>query len=272
MRCLLIIIFSIFACLGTFQLTGMEMPAVAAAPPRVLVDDVFFVLEGFASPGCARVQVASDIINSVAVPEKAAAEICSAEPPKVQTAEKKQHKANHLVRSRDGFHFKLNNESVPLQPGMEFAVYSLYSALFPDLGLINSSCLLMFQPLTAAEKIVQASPTVGGESLEEFIKSVQQGKASFLELDENSVSAHICCSILANPSDGKPGNFMVEKRGQKKFIVGIDNDMAFASPIEQVKCGSDAQLHHVGVKNTIYFLRSLMERPIAQGIRENSSA
>ncbi len=178
---------------------------------------------------------------------------------------------NHAVAPLGNVHFKAYNEGMPLDPGMEKAMYLFYANLFPKEQLLAPSCLLALgnvksvnadNTVSYTQKILQASQTVTGESLSEFLADVEAGKKSFDSLDRANFGAHVASGILTDPSDAKASNFMVESRNGKGFIVGIDNDMALAPAITFVPLGA---LHFAGVKNILYFT-PLMNEQIEQSI------
>ena len=99
--------------------------------------------------------------------------------------------------------------------------------------------------------VLQASDHVEGLSLQKFIEEADQGKRAYSELDETSFSEHLIFSLLTNPSDGTPGNFMV-KAGSKPYqIVGIDNDMALGPELIYLQSKNK---HSLEVKNVLYCL------------------
>ncbi|MBA3814151.1 MAG: hypothetical protein H0X26_06645 [Alphaproteobacteria bacterium] len=125
--------------------------------------------------------------------------------------------------------------------------------------------------------VLQAGLHVEGVSLEDFMEGVDKGTYSYDGLDPTSFSEHILLSMLTNPTDGTPGNFMLRlhefPHHQRKFsIMGIDNDMAlelgdvFSEKVQsKFKPGqkmTTSQKHSVRVKNILMCL-PLMEQPLA---------
>jgi hypothetical protein len=95
------------------------------------------------------------------------------------------------------------------------------------------------------------------------MKGVENGTYGYHDLDLNSFSEHIFMSLLTNPSDGTPGNFMVNtSKGKPYPIVGIDNDMAFGPSILCTKTSKNTFKPCLEVKNVLYCL-PLMREPIS---------
>lgn len=130
---------------------------------------------------------------------------------------RKNTSGNHAVRAlgpKGEIHSKANGQPL-LNPGMEAALYSLSTLLFPEQQLLTPTCILMFDGLSLKDNplshaAAQASLTVQGESFTDFLNKVQAGERTYSMLDEASVSAHIIFSMLTTPCDYKPGNLMVE--------------------------------------------------------------
>jgi hypothetical protein len=108
--------------------------------------------------------------------------------------------------------------------------------------------------------VLQASLHVEGVSLDEFMKGVESGQYDYKDLDLGSFSELFFISLLTNPSDGTPGNFMVRTdQGKPYSIVGIDNDMAFGPAV--IGVGKDFK-PSLEVKNVLYCLPP-MEQPLS---------
>ncbi len=115
--------------------------------------------------------------------------------------------------------------------------------------------------------VVQASMSVEGERLDNLLD--REEKLSF---DPENFSALILASFLTIPSDNKPDNFMVSYDRSKGAVVakliGIDNDMVFAYPLNFVPAGGGQKEHIVSLKNALYFFDEMMRKPIDPNIRE----
>jgi TPR repeat protein len=127
--------------------------------------------------------------------------------------------------------------------------------------------------------VLQASLHVEGLSLEDFIDGVDKGKYTYNQIDLPSFSEHLFLSMLTNPTDGTPGNFMLRKfegKGSNSAetfsIVGIDNDMALEvgdtyvenvqSPFVPGQKITTQQKHCVRTKNILMCL-PLMNQPLS---------
>ncbi|MBA3814155.1 MAG: hypothetical protein H0X26_06665 [Alphaproteobacteria bacterium] len=223
---------------------------------------------------------------------------------------KENASGSHAVKRQGRLHFKGNTTSTGLPVGMESAAYWLMQTLFGE-GLAPTALLTLNevemrtpQEGTQARSayglaqatnissneffknypqhqraftvenphhVLQASLNVEGISLEDFMKGCERGEYNYQDLDLNSFSQHIFMSLLTNPSDGTPGNFMVRtdlgpSRGKPYSIVGIDNDMAFDPPIILTKAGKNIFKPSLEVKNVLYCL-PLMKEPLASETR-----
>jgi hypothetical protein len=127
--------------------------------------------------------------------------------------------------------------------------------------------------------VLQASLHVEGLSLEDFIEGVDKGTYTYNQIDLSSFSEHLFLSMLTNPTDGTPGNFMLRKNeskgnatGETFSIVGIDNDMALEvgdtyvenvqSPFVPGQKITTQQKHCVRIKNILMCL-PLMDQPLS---------
>ena len=213
---------------------------------------------------------------------------------------KANNEGTHAVVSYQGFHFKRDRLGVPLAVGMENAMYGLFQILFGE-G-ISPSLLLRFDNVKIYKEIeklpdtaqrardnerlktyieshpehkhlfrmtqtnftLAAAQTVKGRNLKEFLEQVEQGKASYNDLDRESFGRHIIFSILTTPTDGKAENFMVSEAG---YIIGIDNDESLGlSLIKNLSVHNRLTTHQVGVKNILYCL-PLMKEEISEQLR-----
>lgn len=110
--------------------------------------------------------------------------------------------------------------------------------------------------------VMQASDHVGGISLHQFIEEAQAGKRTYTDLNPRSFSEQVIFSLLTNPSDGTPGNFIVKTVRKPFLLVGIDNDMALGPEFMHVP---KANKHSLEVKNVMYCL-PLMDNPVDQKV------
>ncbi len=125
--------------------------------------------------------------------------------------------------------------------------------------------------LTAAAKprsfALQASMSVEGERLDELLDRKEK-----LSFDPENFSALILASFLTIPSDNKPDNFMVAYDHSKGKVVarlvGIDNDMVFAYPLNVIPAGGGKKEHVVSLKNALYFFDQMMRKPVDPNVRK----
>ncbi len=188
-------------------------------------------------------------------------------------ADRANEAGNHPVKPKGNVHFKCDHSQYRLTPGKEMALYLFYSTLFPRLSLLAPSCLLAVSNVLAFEPTVphriQASRTVHGMGLKDFLELVADGHESVEKIDLASFSAFIVGSILTNPSDYKADNLMLEFRNNAYFLMGIDNDMALGHSILQIQSKHfDYLQHFIGVKNVLYFIQEYMNKPLADEVRE----
>ena len=107
------------------------------------------------------------------------------------------------------------------------------------------------------EMIYLASKTVIGANLE-YILSKHSSLVKDKLINSSNFSAMIVSSLLTNPQDGKPDNYMVvldvdeSKIIHEMTIIGIDNDIAFADPIIK-KTKFNPNEYFVNVRNVLYF-------------------
>jgi patatin-like phospholipase/acyl hydrolase/Ran GTPase-activating protein (RanGAP) involved in mRNA processing and transport len=213
---------------------------------------------------------------------------------------------NHAVVAKDGVHFKANGMP-PLTPGMESAMYCITKLLVgqgatpsalvslqnvtilqpkPDTPTNAEYCLALATKTldTFLEKnptfaqdyltpvphsyVLQASRTVEGISLQDFIQGVGQKKYSYDQVDKANFSALFLSSLLTNPADAKGDNFRVYFQKQKAFIIGIDNDEALVPELGPITSGAHTSQHNMNVRNILYFL-PLMNHVVEKEIYKN---
>lgn len=200
----------------------------------------------------------------------------------------------HIVRYYKDIHYKCHEESMPCFPGVEFAIGSLYNVLTAQTGYGAAPTQLI--KLERVSPIVQkhfkqvmiASQTVHGINLFNFMLDYLPDHPKYLDcFDLSSFSAIIVTSLLSCPSDGKPDNYMIqfidpnkaenqilkraELKGEDNFllrIVGIDNDLAFASPIYQKINKNNGTVSFHTVMNCVFFLFPQMEKAVDPKVRK----
>ena len=162
----------------------------------------------------------------------------------------------HVVKAFGGIHFKAN----PHAPGVEFMVNSLVN-LIAGYGAPPTKLLKVYQHQQSLTYL--ASKTVEGMTLD-FI--LQKHPELITKIEGRNFSSMFLLGLLINPQDGKADNYMVKfslgKDGDidKLYIIGIDNDIAFADSIVKLKNGK----HHVNVRNILYFLPQMQAHIDAQ--------
>ncbi len=113
--------------------------------------------------------------------------------------------------------------------------------------------------------VLQASHHVPGVSLDEFIENQEKGATFNLD----SFSEQVVLNLLTLQADFKPDNLMVTQN--PALLVGIDNDVAFAGPLQKTgvfkKEGkADREFKHlVSIKN-ILFLLPAMSKPVSKKV------
>jgi Leucine-rich repeat (LRR) protein len=218
---------------------------------------------------------------------------------------------SHAVKRHGKVHFKGNTTTTGLPVGMESASYWFARTLFgqgmaptalltlseveiktPAQGTQARSDYALAQATggTSADffrdypqhqgafteqnphHVLQAGLHVEGISLDDFMRGVESVQYDYKDLDMGSFSELVFISLLTNPSDGTPGNFMVRTdQGLPYSIVGIDNDMAFGPSVIAAKMGRDKSKKDIfkpslEVKNVLYCL-PLMEQPLSTETR-----
>ena len=178
----------------------------------------------------------------------------------------------HIIRIVNDIHFK----GQPHAPGVEFMVDCLNKLLaghgsaptelvkifmyreknqseMSEGSVTNSSATFWEKE----EMLYLASKTVIGANLE-FIISNHMNYILDNLLNPFNFTSSIISSLLTNPQDGKPDNYMVVidvgNKGavEEMAIIGIDNDIAFADPIIR-KPKINPNEFFVDVRNVLYF-------------------
>lgn len=146
----------------------------------------------------------------------------------------------------------------PEWPGMEAAVNTLIrliagydAAPWVDLwGLRHES-----QPPDSRVPFL-ISTEVKGETLQDALKRSPNGRLS--NLDFSSFCRLVVATILVNPEDGKPDNYIVvgdERSGQR--VVSIDNDHSFVEPF--YIDGALAKTKRLQVKTILFCFDEMMQ-------------
>ncbi|MFN7098269.1 MAG: hypothetical protein ACK4PR_12045, partial [Gammaproteobacteria bacterium] len=156
-----------------------------------------------------------------------------------------------VIRVLQGVHFKEN----PHAPGVEFMVSRL-GKLLAGQGATPTALLKVIDK-TGWPHIYQASKTVVGKELKTVIEHHPQ---AISRINPANFSAMCILSILTDPQDGKPDNYMAEftvddmNNIKSLEIIGIDNDIAFADVvIKKHESGSKQGEYFINVKNVLYF-------------------
>ena len=152
----------------------------------------------------------------------------------------------------------------PYAPGVEFAVSSLYNLIAKEIA--PSTKLLK---LTDGGKSVfyLASEGVSGRNLAEVITQPN----IIQTICPNNFSALFISSLLTQPGDAKPDNFILrfhyDHRGIKySELVSIDNDIAFCC--ERLYINSSHQTIYSDLLNVIYLMPQ-MDNPVSPNIRDD---
>jgi ankyrin repeat protein len=169
----------------------------------------------------------------------------------------------HVVKQRGGIHFKKD----PHAPGVEFMVGTLSNLLIAR-GATPTELVKVIEG-GGFQHTYLASRTVQGVDLQHIL---ERNPSYLTKIDPKNFSAMMVLSLLINPQDGKPDNYMVEfKRNQGNDIleiIGIDNDIAFAeSKIYQHSHGEFKNQTFVMVKNVLYFFPQ-MTQPVDENFRD----
>ncbi|AIK96542.1 ankyrin repeat domain-containing protein [Candidatus Odyssella acanthamoebae] len=112
---------------------------------------------------------------------------------------------------------------------------------------------------------LQGSLYMSGKTLEEFLEEAEKSSdpvAYINQLDKESFSRHVLCSLLLIPTDYKADNLIVDETYR---IIGIDNDQALESL--ELKKKKNSGRHEVRAKNILYTLPLMMDS-IAEPVRK----
>jgi small GTP-binding protein len=144
----------------------------------------------------------------------------------LQLKEMSQTKGRHLVIRIDISNFSFYLKIFPEMPGMEYAAGSLARLLIGrGMPLIEIARFEVNQEIYP----VLLSQTIRGQSLDEILHQ----KNNLLALDKRLFGEMALLTMMLNPEDGKPDNFILTAEKLKKqqgIIMGllcIDNDRSF---------------------------------------------
>ena len=152
----------------------------------------------------------------------------------------------YVVKVFEGIHFKAN----PHAPGVEFMVNSLVN-LIAGYSASPTKLLKIYQNQQSLTYL--ASKTAEGITLD-FI--LQKYPELITKIDDHNFSSMFLLGLLINPQNGKADNYTVkfsldqDSHIDKLYIIGVDNDIAFADSIIKLQSGK----HHINVRNILYFL------------------
>lgn len=165
----------------------------------------------------------------------------------------------HTVISCENIHFKHN----PYAPPVEFMVNYL-NELILEQGSPPVTIVKLKGESSDKSRVFLASSTVAGQNLQ-YILSYRPEYIS--KIDPQNFSKMIVSSLLVNPQDGKPDNYMVQFSSERCNIKSIkltciDNDMAFVEPIID-RCIRNEKVpqHYPNVRNVLYFFPD-MSKPV----------
>jgi ankyrin repeat protein len=172
-----------------------------------------------------------------------------------------------VVKAFQGIHFKRD----PHAPGVEFMVGALGRLLIKR-GITPSELIKVVDTATGFSMPYLASKTVIGVELGHVI---HEHPDYLTRIRPENFSAMVVLSLLIDPQDGKPDNYMVEletdEKGQVRCldIIGIDNDIAFGEPsLYRHTSGIYKDQPFVTVKNVLYFFPQ-MQMPLHPTFRQH---
>jgi len=158
----------------------------------------------------------------------------------------KQPGANHYVEclppEKPEVYFKLDGLPA-LQPVKEAMLQGLYQCLnipVPQTKLMVIAHLFFGKHEEMTPYVIQASKAVPGDSA----KALFELQDSIPDLDLDSFSYQVLGSLLTNPSDGKPRNFI--HNVSERSLTSIDNDEVFNEAFNKK--------NYVSTKTILYLL------------------
>ncbi len=151
-------------------------------------------------------------------------------------------------------HFKFN----PEMPLVEIATSRLSYLIFNE-SMTAEVGLFRFNDAKGQAIPVLLSQHVSGDNLQEVFRDPIKYKQLQENLDERSFSLLFLITLLLNPEDGKPDNYILcpytdAQNIMKYRIIGIDNDHALVEPITRDKDGHRT----MQVKTVIYCLDQML--------------
>ena len=174
--------------------------------------------------------------------------------------------------SEYGFHKVVNYKGVfyklfPHAPGIEAAVDGLNN-LIAGSGSAPTQLIKVIDE-NGKHQVLLASLAIKGVNLTDMVRT----HTNLLpKVDRNNFSKMVVLSLLSNPQDGKPDNYMVrfttDNAGEVTSwgIVGVDNDMAFAPSTLRVRIGQSEKIFAL-VRNVLYFFPQ-MKQAVDQKFRK----
>ncbi|MDF3055785.1 MAG: protein kinase, partial [Gammaproteobacteria bacterium] len=168
----------------------------------------------------------------------------------------------HTVIRAGDLYFKLSPEGNDCVPGMEFAVTAFYDVV-AGVGTAPTRLLRVKGP--ECSHIYVASKAVLGPNLRHTLQ--YDWEAFYKQLDSFNFSVQVIVSLLTRPADAKADNFLVIPRTNSQRIIGVDNDLAFASPI--VPGPAEHDPGHYPELLCVFFFFPQMQHPIDQKVRDH---
>ena len=151
----------------------------------------------------------------------------------------------------------------PAWSGMEMMVQGLAKRLTVN-GVSSSQVVKLI--LNKRSYPVLVSHTVSALDLQDALNTIVGFET---QLDPQSLSRLLLLSLLINPEDGKPDNYMVVRHSAGYQIVSIDNDQAMVEPLEYEKNRWGFVTGNTRVKaKCILFCLGAMQRPLAPEVVE----
>ena len=167
-----------------------------------------------------------------------------------------------------------------LRAGQESHALSLYFKEYPELpGLEEAAGSLLRQLIgfgapysdliRIGERPVLVSQGIQSGTLKEVL---QETPEILQDLHPSSLSALILASMLINPEDGKPDNYMLEPFGRFYRLIAIDNDHAFVPAVAreqpQASSGRSGRVEPVVQVKTILYCLDYMTQRIPPEVRD----
>ena len=171
----------------------------------------------------------------------------------------------HPVNAYKGMHFKILIDAAGIEnigctddPGAAMAVADLYALLFQEHRIVPATTLITIEE-DGQNYPIQVSLTVSGKGAQSVLEEAcDNNKDDELYFDPENFSAHIILSILTDPGDAKPDNYIFEQTKSEGpiRIAAIDNDVVFFNRI--FKSRAD-KLHYIYVRQILYCLPQMFK-------------